>query len=47
MFIIPRHAEPDIRVRIARRIVQIQRQHTRVAAIVPIASADEATHSPL
>jgi len=34
--------EPDVRVRIRRRIVQIQREHSGIRAIVPIAATDQA-----
>jgi len=34
--------EPDVRVRIRRCIVQIQREHSIIRAIVPIATADQA-----
>ena len=46
-FIIPRDTKPDVRVRVRRGVVQIQRQHASVAAIVPIATADEATQGHL
>ena len=34
-------AEPDVRVRVRRCIVQIQREHTIVRTVVPIATADQ------
>ena len=38
-------SKPNVVVRIARRIVQIQRKRSRIDAIIPIAAADEtATH---
>lgn len=43
--IIPGSAKADIRVRVRRCIVQIQREHTGIAAIVPIAAAKEATRA--
>ena len=45
LFTIPGHPEPDVAVRVARRVVQIQRQHSGIAAIVPIATAKEATQA--
>ena len=33
--------EPNVRVRIRRCIVQIQREHTIVRTVVPIATADQ------
>lgn len=38
---IPGNPEANVRVRVGRRIVQIQRQHARVRAIVPVAAANE------
>ena len=38
----PGDPEPNIRIGIGRRIVQIQRKRPGIAAIVPIATADEA-----
>ena len=35
------HTEPDVRVRVRRRVVQIQIQHARIRAIVPVAAANE------
>lgn len=37
----PGDAEPNIRIGIRRRIVQIQRERPGIRAIVPIATADE------
>ncbi len=38
---IPGNSKANVRVRVGRRIVQIERQHARVRAIVPVAAADE------
>jgi hypothetical protein len=38
----PGDPEPDIGVRIRRRVVQIERERTGIRAIVPVAAADEA-----
>jgi hypothetical protein len=43
---IPRDAEPDVVVRVGRRIVQIERQNTCVGVVVPVAAADEAAEPP-
>jgi len=39
--IIPGNTQTDVVVRVARRVVQIQRQDPGVAAIIPIATANE------
>jgi len=44
---LPRNPETDVAIRVARRIVQIQCQDTGIAAIVPIATADEAVQARL
>jgi len=36
---LPSAAKTNVRVRIRRRIIQIQREHTCIRAIIPIATA--------
>lgn len=43
MITIPGNSETDVAVRVAGRIVQIQREHTSIAAIVPVAATNERT----
>jgi len=47
VLIIPRDSKADVAIRVAGRIVQIQVQNTIVRAIVPIATAQEATQPRL
>ena len=42
---LPGTTETDVRVRVGRRIVQIQSERPGVGAIVPIATADEGVRS--
>lgn len=37
----PGDPEPNIGIRVRRRVVQIERERTRIRAIVPVAATDE------
>ena len=41
IYIIPGDSESNVRVRVRRSIVQIERENTSVRAVVPVAAANE------